>query len=124
MLRTLVPSASSKMLVQIQMGTDNLKINGHIFSYLIFVMQSYNYAWEDFDVNGDYNIETGNKEYKFYSEKWNKKVESYLQQDLKAGRDTINSVTTDDMEEFNQMIPNKCCYSQAKFTNINNPTLE
>jgi hypothetical protein len=39
----------------------------------------YNYAYKDFDINGDYNIETGRKEYKFYSEKWNKKCESYLQ---------------------------------------------
>ncbi|KAA6397570.1 MAG: hypothetical protein EZS28_006900 [Streblomastix strix] len=84
----------------------------------------YNYAWEDFDINGDYNIETGNKEYKFYSEKWNKKVESYIQQDNKAGRDTTNNVTAYDMDYFNQMIPNKCCYCQAKFTNVNKPTLE
>ncbi|KAA6361490.1 MAG: hypothetical protein EZS28_042983, partial [Streblomastix strix] len=84
----------------------------------------YNYAWEDFDINGDYNIETGNKEYKFYLEKCNKKVESYLQQDIKAGRDTTNNVTANDMDYFNQMIPNKCCYCNAKFTNVNKPTLE
>ncbi|KAA6373464.1 MAG: hypothetical protein EZS28_031009 [Streblomastix strix] len=84
----------------------------------------YNYAWEEFDINGNYNIETGNKEYKFYSEKWNRKVEGYLQQDNKAGRDTTNNVTANDMDYFNQMIPNKCCYCQAKFTSVNKPTLE
>ncbi|KAA6378792.1 MAG: hypothetical protein EZS28_025681, partial [Streblomastix strix] len=84
----------------------------------------YNYAWEDFDINGDYNIETGNKEYKFYSEKWNKKIESYIQQDNKAGRDTTNNVTANDMDYFNELIPNKCCYCQAKFTSVNKPTLE
>ncbi|KAA6380245.1 MAG: hypothetical protein EZS28_024227 [Streblomastix strix] len=84
----------------------------------------YNYALEDFDINGDYNKETGNKEYIFYSEKWNKKVEGYLQQDIKAGRDTTNNVTAYDMDYFNRMIPNKCCYCQAKFTSINKPTFE
>ncbi|KAA6359597.1 MAG: hypothetical protein EZS28_044876, partial [Streblomastix strix] len=84
----------------------------------------YNYAQEDFDINGDYNIETGNKEYKFYSEKWNKKVEGYLQQDIKAGRDTVNNVNANDIDYFNQMIPNKCCYCNAKFTSVNKPTLE
>ncbi|KAA6397571.1 MAG: hypothetical protein EZS28_006901 [Streblomastix strix] len=75
-----------------------------------------------------YNIrdveQTDHKEYKFYSEKWNKKVESYIQQDNKAGRDTINNVNTDDIDYFNRMIPNKCCYFHAKFTNVNKPTLE
>ncbi|KAA6362162.1 MAG: hypothetical protein EZS28_042311, partial [Streblomastix strix] len=84
----------------------------------------YNYAWEDFDINCDYNIETGNKEYKFYSEKWKKKVEQYLQQDIKTGRDTTNNVTANDIDYFNDLIPNKCCYYNAKFTNVNKPTLE
>ncbi|KAA6393174.1 MAG: hypothetical protein EZS28_011300 [Streblomastix strix] len=79
---------------------------------------------EDLDINGDYNIETRNKEQKFYSEKQNKKVESYLQQDVKAGRDAQNNVTVNDMDYFNRMIPNKCCYCQAKFTSINKPILE
>ncbi|KAA6398849.1 MAG: hypothetical protein EZS28_005627 [Streblomastix strix] len=84
----------------------------------------YNYAYEDFDINGDYNIETDNKVYQFYSEKWNKKVEGYQQQDIKARRDTTNNVTTIDMDYFNQMITNKCSYCNAKFTNVNKPTLE
>ncbi|KAA6394504.1 MAG: hypothetical protein EZS28_009967 [Streblomastix strix] len=79
---------------------------------------------EDFDINGDYNIETGNKEYKFYSEKLNKKIEGYLQQDIKAGRDTTNNVTANDIDYFNELIPNKYCYCQAKFTNVNKLTLE
>ncbi|KAA6385696.1 MAG: hypothetical protein EZS28_018776, partial [Streblomastix strix] len=45
----------------------------------------YNYAWEDFNINGDYNIET---------------------------------------DCFNELIPNKCCYCNAKFTSVNKPTLE
>ncbi|KAA6362242.1 MAG: hypothetical protein EZS28_042231, partial [Streblomastix strix] len=45
-------------------------------------------------------------------------------QDNKAGRDTTNNVTADDIDYFNQMIPNKCCYCNAKFTNVNKPTLE
>ncbi|KAA6350600.1 MAG: hypothetical protein EZS28_051886, partial [Streblomastix strix] len=90
----------------------------------IYVGNKYNYAWEDFDINRDYNIETDNKEYKFYSEKWNKKVESYLQQDIKAGRDTTNNETADDMDYFNQMITNKCCYCYANFTGVNKPTHE
>ncbi|KAA6391590.1 MAG: hypothetical protein EZS28_012881, partial [Streblomastix strix] len=69
-------------------------------------------------------IETDHKEYKFYSVKWNKKVESYIQQDNKAGRYTTNNVNTDDIDYFNLMIPNKCCYCHAKFTNVNKPTLE
>ncbi|KAA6399951.1 MAG: hypothetical protein EZS28_004523 [Streblomastix strix] len=60
----------------------------------------------------------------FYSEKLSKKVESYLQQDIRAGRDTRNNVTADDIDYFNQMIPNNCCYCQAQFTNVNKPTLE
>ncbi|KAA6387668.1 MAG: hypothetical protein EZS28_016806 [Streblomastix strix] len=84
----------------------------------------YNCAWEDFDINGDFVIETGNKEQKFYSEKQNKKAESYLQQDIKAERDTTNNVTANDIDYFNRMIPNKCCFCKAKFTNVNKPTLE
>ncbi|KAA6403839.1 MAG: hypothetical protein EZS28_000632 [Streblomastix strix] len=69
-------------------------------------------------------IETGNKEYKFYSEKWNKIVEGCLQQDIKAGKDTTNNVTANDIDYFNQMISNKCSYCNAKFTKVNKPTLE
>ncbi|KAA6395984.1 MAG: hypothetical protein EZS28_008489 [Streblomastix strix] len=45
-------------------------------------------------------------------------------QDIKVGIDITNNVTADDREYFNQMIPDKCCYFNAKFTNVNNPTLE
>ncbi|KAA6399566.1 MAG: hypothetical protein EZS28_004911 [Streblomastix strix] len=104
-----------------QQGIDTLS---QISLFQIANSIKYNYTWESFDINVDYNIETGNKEYKFYSEKWNKKVEGYLQQDIKAERDATNNVTANDMDYFNQMIPNKCCYCNAKFTNLNKPTLE
>ncbi|KAA6383466.1 MAG: hypothetical protein EZS28_021008 [Streblomastix strix] len=78
----------------------------------------------DFDTNADYNIETDHKEYKFYSDKQNKKCESYIQQDNKAGRDTTNNVTANDIDYFNELIPNKCYYCQVKFTNVIKPTFE
>jgi hypothetical protein len=45
----------------------------------IFNSDKYNYAYKDFDINADYNIETAYKEYKFNSDKWCDKCESHLQ---------------------------------------------
>ncbi|KAA6402031.1 MAG: hypothetical protein EZS28_002443 [Streblomastix strix] len=64
------------------------------------------------------------KNMNFIQKKWCQKVESYIQQDNKAGRDTTNNVTADDIDWANELNPNKCCYCQAKFTNVNMPTHE
>ncbi|KAA6359173.1 MAG: hypothetical protein EZS28_045300, partial [Streblomastix strix] len=85
----------------------------------------YSSAYDDFKMNGDYNIEDTDKPINITLPYWTAKVESYIEQDQKKNRDSSNNVTIGDYEYFKELFEKYRCYiCNCKFTWKNRPTLD
>ncbi|KAA6393776.1 MAG: hypothetical protein EZS28_010695 [Streblomastix strix] len=85
----------------------------------------YSSAYDDFTMNGDYNIEDTDKSINITMPYWTSKVESYIEQDQKKNRDSSKNVTIDDYEYFKELFEKQRCYiCNCKFTWKNRPTLD
>ncbi|KAA6401879.1 MAG: hypothetical protein EZS28_002597 [Streblomastix strix] len=85
----------------------------------------YSSAYDDFEMNGNYNVEDTDKPINITIPYQRAKVESYIEQDQKKKRYTSNSVTIDDYEYFKEIFENQRYYiCQSKFTWKNRPTLD
>ena len=87
----------------------------------------YALAYKDFDIHEDYNFPTNAKPFVLTKSYWKYKVENYKWQDEHAikPRDTTNNVTENDFEYYKNLFANEKCYiCNAKFTELNRPTLD
>ncbi|KAA6361899.1 MAG: hypothetical protein EZS28_042574, partial [Streblomastix strix] len=85
----------------------------------------YSSAYDDFKMNGDYNIEDTDKPINITMPYWTAKVESYIEQDQKKNRDSSKNVTIGDYEYFKELFEKYRCYiCNCKFTWKNRPTLD
>ncbi|KAA6358418.1 MAG: hypothetical protein EZS28_046055, partial [Streblomastix strix] len=85
----------------------------------------YAMCYNDFDIKGNYNYESTDKSIDITQCYWKSKVESYIEQDNKNGRDLSNNVTIDDYYYFKDIFKNQRCHiCNARFTWKNRPTLD
>ncbi|KAA6379203.1 MAG: hypothetical protein EZS28_025270 [Streblomastix strix] len=85
----------------------------------------YSSAYDDFEMNGNYNVEDTDKPINITMPYWRAKVDSYIEQDQKKNRDISNNVTIDDYEYFKEIFEKQSCYiCHSKFTWKNRPTLD
>ncbi|KAA6353485.1 MAG: hypothetical protein EZS28_050988, partial [Streblomastix strix] len=85
----------------------------------------YSSAYDDFKMNGDYNVEDTDKTINITIPYWTAKVESYIEQDQKKNRDSSKNVTIADYEYFKELFEKQRCYiCNCKFTWKNRPTLD
>ncbi|KAA6359679.1 MAG: hypothetical protein EZS28_044794 [Streblomastix strix] len=82
-------------------------------------------AYEDFKINGDYNIEDTDKLINITMPYWSTKVESYIEQDQKMNKDSSNYVTIGDQDYFKELFEKqRCNFCNCMFTWKNRPTLD
>ena len=85
----------------------------------------YALCYKDFDINKDYNLPTNVKPFVLSKSYWSQKVDNYMWQDERANRNTKDNVTVNDYDYFKNLFSNSPCYiCQAKFTELNKPTLD
>ncbi|KAA6368309.1 MAG: hypothetical protein EZS28_036164, partial [Streblomastix strix] len=85
----------------------------------------YSMAYNDFDINGDYNSESSDKSIEITMCYWRAKVDSYIEQNSKKNRDSSNNVTINDYDYFKELFKNQRCHMcNARFTWKNRPTLD
>ncbi|KAA6370602.1 MAG: hypothetical protein EZS28_033871, partial [Streblomastix strix] len=85
----------------------------------------YAMCYNGFDINGNYNYESTDKSIDITQCYWKSKVESYIEQDSKKGRDSSNNDSIDDYYYFKDIFKNQRCHiCNARFTWKNRPTLD
>ncbi|KAA6385875.1 MAG: hypothetical protein EZS28_018598 [Streblomastix strix] len=85
----------------------------------------YSMAYNDFDINGDYNSECTDKSNEIAICYWRAKVDSYNEQDNKKNRDSSSNVTINDYSYFKDVFKNQRCHMRnARFTWKNRPLID
>ncbi|KAA6385425.1 MAG: hypothetical protein EZS28_019048 [Streblomastix strix] len=85
----------------------------------------YSMAYNDFDINGDYNCESSDKSIEITQNYWRAKVDNYIEQDNEKNKDSSNNVTIDDYSYFKELSKNQRCHMcNARFTWKNRPKLD
>ncbi|KAA6400526.1 MAG: hypothetical protein EZS28_003948 [Streblomastix strix] len=85
----------------------------------------YSITYNGFDIDGDYNCESTDKLIEITQNYWRAKVDSYIEQGNKKGRDSSNKVMIDDYDYFKEIFKNQRCHMcNARFTWKNKPKLD
>jgi hypothetical protein len=84
----------------------------------------YGFAYDKFDINGDYTKEDNNPEF-IITENWLKtKMKYYNEQDKKAKREIVNNITLDNLSNLYHQHNKRCYICNSRFTKLNKPTFD